>query len=103
MRLLRHATLALCLAPGAVREMRSVSAEGGQAGLRRSFHNDRARKIDVIPSKPAEFKVKLEIHLTIENRQARLLRVNIGADQQMHVVNALRLMRSWGPDNHDRI
>ena len=51
--------------------MRSVSAEGGQAGLRRSFHNDRARKIDVIPSKPAEFKVKLKIHLTIENRQAQ--------------------------------
>jgi hypothetical protein len=38
----------------------------------RSFHNDRTAKIDTIPSKPAEFKVKLEVHLTIKNRQARL-------------------------------
>ena len=38
---------------------------GGVVGLRRSFHNDRARKIDEIWSKPAEFKVKLEVCLRI--------------------------------------
>ena len=40
--------------------------------LERSFHNDRTAKIDVIPSKPAEFKVKLELCLKIANRQVRL-------------------------------
>ena len=44
-RLLRHAALALCLAPRPVREMRPVSAAGGQTGLKRSFHNDRMTKI----------------------------------------------------------
>src|SRR5689334_10651584 len=44
MRLLRRAALALCLAPGPVREMRPVSAEGGQAGMKRHFHNDRLSK-----------------------------------------------------------
>jgi hypothetical protein len=57
--LLRHAALALCLAPRVVRAMRPVSAEGGQARLRRSSHNDRAAKIAVIASKPVVFKVEL--------------------------------------------
>ena len=69
-RLLRHAALALCLAPRLVREMRPVSAEGSQAGLRRNSHNDRVPKIAVIAFKPAKFKVKTEIRLTIENRLA---------------------------------
>ena len=41
------------------REMRPVSAEGSQAGIKRSFHNDLAIKIALIASKPAVFKVKL--------------------------------------------
>jgi hypothetical protein len=94
-RLLRHATLALCLVPGPVREMRSVSAEEDQAGLRRNSHNDRAAKMAVIAFKPAVFKVKLEISLTIENRPVHLLRALACIDQQMHVVDPLYLMRSW--------
>jgi len=39
---------------------------------KRGFHNDRAAKIPRSQSKPAEFKVKLEICLTIENRLAQL-------------------------------
>ena len=35
--------------------------------MKRGSHNDRAAKIAVITSKPAEFKVKREIHLTIAN------------------------------------
>ena len=71
-RLLRHAALALCLAPRLVREMRPVSAEGSQAGLRRNSHNDRVPKIAVIAFKPAKFKVKREICLTTANRLAYL-------------------------------
>jgi hypothetical protein len=32
------------------------------------FHNARAVETDAIASKPTEFKVKLEVHLRIENR-----------------------------------
>jgi hypothetical protein len=39
--------------------MRSVSAEGGQAGMKRGSHNDRVTKMAVIASKPVVFKVKL--------------------------------------------
>jgi hypothetical protein len=39
--------------------MRPVSAEGGQAGMKRGSHNDRVTKIAVIAAKPAVFKVKL--------------------------------------------
>jgi hypothetical protein len=41
-------------------------------GKKRSFHNDRATKIAVIGSKLAEFKVKRQIHLRIENRLGNL-------------------------------
>jgi hypothetical protein len=58
-RLLRHAALALCLAPGPLREMRSVSAERSKADMRRGFRNDRAAKIAVVRFKPAIFKAKL--------------------------------------------
>ena len=61
-RLLRHAALALCLAPRLVREMRPVSTEGGQAGMRRNSHNDRGTKTAVITFKSADFKVKPEIY-----------------------------------------
>jgi hypothetical protein len=47
--------------------MRPVSAEGGQAGLKRGSHNDLMIKIAVIAFKPAEFKVKVKIYLRIEN------------------------------------
>jgi hypothetical protein len=60
MRLLRHAALALCLAPGLVREMRPASAAGSQAGLKRGSHNDRVTKIARLQSKPTEFKGKVE-------------------------------------------
>jgi hypothetical protein len=50
------------------RSMRSVSAKRSQAGLRRNSHNDRAAEIAVIAFKPTEFKVKVEINLTIPNR-----------------------------------
>jgi hypothetical protein len=66
--LLRHAALALGLAPGPVREMRPVSAERSQAGMKRSFHNTRAAKIARSRSKPADLKVRREIHLKIANR-----------------------------------
>jgi hypothetical protein len=36
--------------------------------MKRGSHNDRMAKIAVIRFKPAEFKVKLEIHLIIANR-----------------------------------
>jgi hypothetical protein len=52
--------------------MRPVSAEGSQAGMKRGSHNDRAAKLAMIVSKPAEFEVKLKIHLIIENRLAYL-------------------------------
>jgi hypothetical protein len=39
---------------------------------KRGFHNDLAAETAVITSKPAEFKVKREIHLTIANRLTRL-------------------------------
>jgi hypothetical protein len=52
--------------------MRSVSAEGGQAGMKRGSHNDRVPKIVRSESKPAEFKAKREIRLTIVNRLANL-------------------------------
>ncbi len=68
MGLLRPAALALCLAPGLVPEMPPVSAEGSQVGIKRGSHNDRTAKIAAIPSKPADLKVKLEIHLIIVNR-----------------------------------
>jgi hypothetical protein len=45
--------------PGLVREMRLVSAAGGQAGLKRGSHNDLMTKIAVIAFKPVVFKVKL--------------------------------------------
>ena len=41
------------------REMRPVSAEGSQAGMKRGSYNDRAAKIAVIASKPAVFKAEL--------------------------------------------
>jgi len=66
--------------------------------MRHSFHNDRTVTILVIGSKPVEFKVKLELCLKIENCPARLLRVNACVDEQMHVVDALHLMRSWEAD-----
>jgi hypothetical protein len=66
--LLKHAVLALCLAAEPVREVRSVSAEGGQASIRRNSYNDHVPKIAVIAFKPAEFTVKLGIYLTIVNR-----------------------------------
>jgi hypothetical protein len=46
---------------------RPVSDEGGQAGLKRGSHNDLMIKIALIAFKPAEFKVKVEIYLRIEN------------------------------------
>jgi hypothetical protein len=63
---------------------------------KRGFHNMRAAAIARSWSKPADLKVKLEIYLTIANRQARLLHANACTDAQMHVVDALRLMRSGG-------
>jgi hypothetical protein len=71
-RLLRHAALALCLAPRLVREMRSASAEGGQAGMKRGSHKDHAVKIAVIAFKPVDLNVKLKIYLRITNRLAYL-------------------------------
>ena len=88
-RLLWQAALPLCLAPRLAREMWPVPAGGGQAGMRRDFHNMRSAKIAVITSKPAEFKAKLEVYLTIENRQAHLLHALACTDQQMPVVNTL--------------
>ena len=44
-------------------------------------------------------KVKLEIRLTIVNRQPDLLHALICIDQQMPVVDGLRLMRSRGGDS----
>jgi len=40
----------------------SVSVAGGQAGMKRGFHNDRMTKIAVIMSKPADLKLDF-IHL----------------------------------------
>jgi hypothetical protein len=67
-RLLRHAALALCLAPRLVREMRPVSGEGGQAGMKRVSHNDRVTKIAWSRSKLVDLKAKREICLIIANR-----------------------------------
>jgi hypothetical protein len=39
-----------------------------QAGLRRNSHNDRMTGSVIFAFKPAEFKAKREIQLTIENR-----------------------------------
>jgi hypothetical protein len=62
--------------------------------MRRSFHNYAIARSAAFVSKPAEFKVKLENYLIIENRQTRLLRALARADDQMHVVDGLWLMRS---------
>jgi hypothetical protein len=64
-RLLRHAALALYLAPRLMREVRPVSAERSQASIKHNSHNDRETKIAVIASKPAVFKAKRGIHLII--------------------------------------
>src|SRR5262249_2666108 len=42
--------------------------EENQAGLKHGSHNDRVTKIAAIALKPAEFKTKFEIYLTIINR-----------------------------------
>jgi hypothetical protein len=64
--------------------------------MRHSFHNDRMVTIVVISSKSVELKVKLELCLTIKNRQAHLLHALLGVDQQMRVVDGLYIMRSSG-------
>jgi hypothetical protein len=40
--------------------------------MKRGSHNDRVTQIARSQSKPAEFKAKLEIYLTIANRLANL-------------------------------
>jgi len=41
--------------------MQPVSAEGGQAGMRHSFHNSRLTDLADREHKPAEFKVTLDL------------------------------------------
>jgi hypothetical protein len=69
-----------------------------EPGLRHGFHNIGSVAIEARGFKPTLFKVKLEFHLTIANRQACLLHANACTDQQMHVVDGLYLMRSWQQD-----
>jgi hypothetical protein len=72
----------------------SPNAEASSRDKNVYFHNIESAEIVRSRSKPADLKVKREIHLTIANRQARLLRALTCTDAQMHVVDGLRVMRS---------